>query len=214
MRGVWFPSLLEKDLWKSIFILLFLSVDIILWLLLGQKSAHKLMRTITIKFVFVNYIEIKCTCEGHLHNKDTKKCQAEESNLNLMFFRHAPWPPWLAWQNGEYYYSPLWNVRDSNPWPFGCKPNALPTELTFLFCAVCPGEDLNLHTLPHTPLKRKCLPFHHLGTLVVKNKCSVLWNTAQGVHYKIVLPFSEVQLHSLHSRCQRRESNPYARNGH
>ena len=24
-------------------------------------------------------------------------CQAEESNLNLMFFRHAPWPPWLAW---------------------------------------------------------------------------------------------------------------------
>ena len=27
----------------------------------------------------------------------------------------------------------------------------------------CPEEDLNLHTLRHTHLKRTCLPFHHLG---------------------------------------------------
>ena len=31
-----------------------------------------------------------------------RRCQAEESNLNFVFFRHAPWPPWLAWH--AYYY--------------------------------------------------------------------------------------------------------------
>ena len=52
-------------------------------------------------------------------------CQSSESNRDLMFFRHAPWPPWLLWLNLFYFIMDWWIRQDLNLWPSGCKPGAL-----------------------------------------------------------------------------------------